>query len=59
MKKKLYLGDSVYAEATEFGIKLTTNNGYKDSNTIVLESDVLINLVRFAQRHEYIEELIK
>jgi len=32
--KKVYLGDSVYAELEDGMIKLTTENGYGPSNTI-------------------------
>jgi hypothetical protein len=41
--KKLYLGDSVYAEFDGFGILLTTENGYPDDpqNKIYLEPGVL------------------
>lgn len=41
--KKLYLGDSVYAEFDGYGITLTTWNGYPDDprNKIYLEPQVL------------------
>lgn len=45
--KKVYLGDSVYAEFDGFGIKLTTENGLGPSNTIVLEPEVYGNLTEF------------
>lgn len=41
---KTYLGDSVYAEIEGGSIKLTTNNGTYDSNTIILEDEVVENL---------------
>ncbi len=45
---KVYLGDSVYAEFTEFdGVKLTTENGGPPSNTIVIEAAVCVNLVQY------------
>lgn len=48
MKKKEYLGDSVYVEINEFNqIVLTTNNGFEDSNTIVLEKEVYAALIEY------------
>ena len=43
MEKKVYLGDSVYAEFDGYGITLTTNNGYPDDprNKIYMEPSVL------------------
>lgn len=41
MSKKIYLGDSVYAEYDGWDIILTTNNGMGASNTIILEPYVL------------------
>jgi len=37
---KIYLGDSVYGEAVDGGIVLTTDNGLGPSNTIFLEPEV-------------------
>lgn len=53
MKEKTYLGDSVYAEATSHGVRLTTENGLPTdpSNTIFLEPFVLQNLIGFAEKH--------
>ncbi len=47
--KKMYLGDSVYAEHDNGMIKLTTENGLPDdpSNTIYLEPEVMRALLRF------------
>lgn len=48
MKKKEYIGDSVYVEINELGqIVLTTNNGGEDSNTIFLEPDVYTKLTEY------------
>jgi hypothetical protein len=45
---KEYLGDSVYAELTDYGeIILTTENGDGPSNIIVLESDTIWALNKF------------
>jgi hypothetical protein len=51
---KEYIGDSVYAEADEFGmLKLTTENGlpYDPSNTIFLEKEVWEALYSYVERH--------
>lgn len=50
-KGKEYLGDSVYCEANNGMVTLTTNNGLGPSNTIHLELDVLHALVLFAERN--------
>lgn len=47
MRKKIYLGDSVYAESDGNGIWLTTENGSAPSNRIYFEPEVLEAL------HEY------
>ena len=47
---KEYLGDSVYAESDEFGVVLTTENGYGPSNTIYLEPEVIRALLRYIER---------
>ena len=48
--EKVYLGDSVYAEFDGCDIKLTTTNGLEDTNTIYLDPDVQVNLVKFVER---------
>jgi len=52
--KKVYLGDSVYAEDTGYNIRLTTENGLSDdpSNKIYLEPEVLEALVRWLDRRK-------
>lgn len=47
--KKVYLGDSVYAEVEGGMIKLTTENGYGPSNTIYLEPEVIHALNEFVK----------
>lgn len=43
--KKAYIGDGVYAEPWERGgVRLTTENGYEITNSIVLEPAVLDGL---------------
>jgi len=37
MPDKTYLGDGVFAEKTVAGLVLTTNDGYRDTNRIVLD----------------------
>ena len=46
---KEYLGDCVYVELVGSQLKLTTNNGYDDSNVIYLEKAVFDALVKFTQ----------
>ena len=50
--KKIYLGDSVYAEWKEGQIILTTENGLPDdpSNLIYLEPEVIEALKKFWER---------
>ena len=49
MKRKVYLGDSVYLQIDERGVVLTTENGYGPTNTIVLEPEVWFQLKRFVE----------
>jgi hypothetical protein len=49
-ERKVYLGDSVYAEPDPYGaIILTTENGAGPSNRIVLEPEVLRALLIFSR----------
>jgi hypothetical protein len=48
---KRYLGDAVYVERDERGIVLTTEDGIRATNTIVLEPEVIAAL------EEYLKEL--
>lgn len=51
MIPKDYLGDSVYAEETEFGdLILTTENGIEASNIIILEPAVIRALQGYLKR---------
>jgi hypothetical protein len=47
--KRIYLGDSVYAEVENGMLLLTTNNGYPDDprNKIYLEAEAIIALEAF------------
>ena len=47
MIKKIYIGDSVYAEWNGFQLVLTTENGYGPSNTIYLEDSVIQSLLHY------------
>lgn len=46
-RARAYLGDAVYVEHDDGRITLTTENGYRATNTIVLEPDVLDALLSF------------
>lgn len=50
MNKKVYLGDAVYVEIDRSMLKLTTEDGYKATNTIYLEFDVMENLIEYYGR---------
>jgi len=47
---KEYIGDSVYVDFDGYGFKLTTENGFGPSNTIVLEPEVLKALNEYVKR---------
>lgn len=49
---KRYIGDGVYVEFDGFSIVVTTENGIKVTNRIVLELEVYTSLV------DYVNELI-
>lgn len=44
---KQYLGDGVYADWDRGMLKLTTEDGLKETNTIYLEADVITALEDF------------
>jgi len=48
--QKEYLGDSVYAEFEDGMLKLTTENGEDPSNTIFIEEDVYMALIRYVDK---------
>lgn len=51
MTSKTYLGDAVYAQWTEYGeLELTTEDGIRATNRIILEPEVLAELMRYVQR---------
>lgn len=47
---KTYLADGVYAEFVGYAIVLTTEDGYRTTNTIVLDGEVLAAFESFVQR---------
>jgi hypothetical protein len=47
---KEYLGDGVYAELQDNDLILTTSNGMRDTNTIVLEPAVLQALELYIEK---------
>lgn len=48
-ERKVYLGDSVYANFDGYMICLTTENGMGPSNTIYLEPEVMRAMIRYAE----------
>jgi len=51
MSNKIYLGDAVYAEIDEWNsVVLTTEDGIRATNRIVLELEVAVALVRWLKR---------
>ena len=50
--KKVYLGDSIYADFDGYAVVLTTENGLPDdpSNRIILEPDILTALNNYWTR---------
>ena len=49
MSKKQYLGDAVIIEWDGQRFILTTSDGYKNTNEIVLEIEVWLALTRFVE----------
>lgn len=50
MDEKVYLGDGVYVEKTEYGLLLTTDNGMFVTNKIVLEPEVVQRFLEYIER---------
>lgn len=46
-----YLGDGVYADMDGQMVRLTTENGVEATNEIFLEPEIVLALVRYAERH--------
>jgi hypothetical protein len=47
VSNKAYLGDGAYAEYDNCGIRLTAENGLVATDTVYLEPEVLIALMRY------------
>ena len=47
---KTYLGDAVYVELDGYCVCLTTSNGIQDTNRIILEPAVLVQLMAWLDR---------
>jgi hypothetical protein len=54
MHKKVYLGDGAYVEFDGFAFILTTEDGERVTNTVVLEPEVYRALVAFVATLEYL-----
>lgn len=50
MNKPAYLGDAVFVDWDGFALVLTTTNGVRVTNRIVLEPEVYTALVRYVER---------
>lgn len=48
-KKSAYIGDGVYADFDGYDLILRTNDGLRDTNTVVLEPEVLANLTKWLE----------
>jgi hypothetical protein len=47
MMEKRYLGDGIYVEENEFGIRITTENGIVITNSIYFEPEVLVKFLKY------------
>ena len=47
--RRIYLGDGVYAVHDGFALTLTTENGIRVTNEIVLEPEVVVALLAWIQ----------
>jgi hypothetical protein len=54
---KEYLGDAVYVKIDDFGIILTTEDGIKITNRIVLEPSTIDSLVTYIEKHKKLHNL--
>jgi len=49
-KPKAYIGDGVYAEVERGMLKLTTEDGYGETNTIYLEPEIIAALQSYLNK---------
>lgn len=58
---KEYLGDAVYASMSEStgDLVLTTEDGVRATNTVVLEAEVMISLISYLKRNYNFRELCR
>lgn len=47
---RFYLGDGAYVEYDGYSYRIFTNNGVKDTNTVILEPDHMESLIAFVNR---------
>lgn len=59
--KKEYLGDAVYAQMSEStgDLVLTTEDGIRATNTVVLEAEVIVGLISYLKRNYSFRELCR
>ncbi len=48
--RKTYLGDGAYADFDGYSVILTTEDGIRATNTIVLEPEIMRALISYAMR---------
>ena len=53
--KKTYIGDGVYVEDDGLTITLTTEDGLRTTNTIILDRDVILNLENHLESRKEID----
>ncbi len=49
---KRYIGDETYVEFDSYNIILTTENGIRVNNTIILEPEVVKTLIRYIEEKQ-------
>ncbi len=60
MTGKVYLGDGAYAEFDEFGdLVLTTEDGIRTTNRVVLEPGVLVTLLRELLQRNVVQDVVR
>jgi hypothetical protein len=61
MADKVYLGDTIYAETIDYGIRLTTEDGILTTNEVYLDADGIRRLlvyIKFFQAKQPKEKLL-